>query len=151
MGMWEQLETVTHSARRRIGRRGASLMIFGVVDIAYGWSLLDPLSRASALESLSYRLLFLWIPAGAWAALWLGVAAVCFIQACCVEDRAAFGCAIGIKVMWALGLYGSWVVYDAPRAWSAAVVWIVLACLVSIISGWPEPPDPSDWPEYPEP
>lgn len=150
LGAWQRMEQAGTRARARLGRRGSSLLAFGLVDVAVGWSLTDPLSRKVATATPIYRLLFLWVPAGTWAALWLAVAAVCFVQAWARDDRLAFGCAIGVKIVWALGLYGAWVVYDAPRAWTLAIVWLVLAWLVSVIAGWPEPPDPADWPNPPE-
>jgi hypothetical protein len=71
--------------------------------------------------------------------LWIAVGIVCAISAFAREDSYGFGTAIGIKVVWALGFAGAWVLHDVPRAWLGGATWLVMAALVLIIAGWPEP------------
>jgi hypothetical protein len=115
-------------------------MAFAFVDFIIGWSLLDPETRAGTAALPTYRATLEIAPLSVWAGLWLTVGGVCLVQAFAIHnDRLAFTLAIGIKLAWAGGFLASWFFYDAPRGWLGATSWGVVAALVAVIAGWPEP------------
>lgn len=120
-----------------MGRRGAALLIFGFIDEVVGYSLLDPHSRP--IGSSTYRAIEYLAPYSLWSIVWIVVGVVCAVQALARDDRVGFACAIAIKVVWAGGFLASWVIYNAYRGWVGAATWGVVAALVYLISGWPEP------------
>lgn len=130
------------AARRRVGRRGQALLVFGFVDFVFGFSLIDATSRAQAASQPSYLALQDIVPLAAWGWLWIVIGVVCVFYAFARSDAVGFGAAIGIKVVWTSGLLASWLIYDAPRAWVGAALWVVVARMVVLIAGWPEPVDP---------
>lgn len=125
--------------RRRVGRRGAALLVFACIDYVIGWSLLDAELRAQTEMVPVYRALRNIAPLTVWGWLWLVVAVVCTVQAVMRTDVWAYASAIGIKVVWAGGMAYSWVVFHAPRGWLSASLWGVIAALLVVINGWPEP------------
>ncbi len=122
---------------RRVGRRGASLLSFGFVDEVIGVSLLDAQSRP--VNTTAYEVIERLAPLSVWALVWIVVGVVCATQAFTRDDQIGFACAIAIKVVWASGFLAAWVIYDAYRGWVAAATWGVVAALVYLIAGWPEP------------
>lgn len=125
--------------QQRLGRRGAALLAFAFVDLVIGWSLTDAQAQAQAKAVPAYRVIADVMSFEAWGWLWIAVGVICTVSAFCKNDFVGFTAAIGVKVMWAAGLAGAWIVYDVPRAWLGAATWIVLAALVLLISGWDEP------------
>lgn len=124
--------------RFRVGRRGASLLFFALLDVYYGLSLLVPTEDARESPSLQWvaSILPLWV----WAAGWFVVALLCFIDAFRLHDRIAFTAAMGIKVLWA-GIYvGAQFAGVLERGFVGAAIWLALAALVGLLSSWPEPP-----------
>lgn len=128
---------LAHRVGLRVGRRGAALLIFGFIDEVVGYSLLDSQSRPTG--SPVYRALEYLAPYRVWAFVWISVGVVCAVQAFAREDWGGFASAVAIKVVWAGGFLAAWVLYGAYRAWVAAATWGILAALVYLISGWPEP------------
>jgi hypothetical protein len=138
--VWRASRSAAVRARRRIGFRGASLLAFAYLDAVIGWMLLDPANVALTRRARSYAALYAAAPPWAWAVLWLTVAATCIVQAFARRhDEAGFVGAIAVKAAWSLGMFASWVFYDAPRGWLGASVWAELAVLVAVLAGWPEP------------
>jgi len=125
--------------RRRVGRRGAALLVFAFIDYVIGWSLLDPELRAQTEVVPVYRALRDIAPLVVWGWLWLAVAVTCTVQAAARTDVWAYASAIGIKTVWSGGLAYSWVIFHAARGWVLASVWAVIAALLVVINGWPEP------------
>jgi hypothetical protein len=126
--------------RRRIGRRGAALLVFAFIDLVIGWSLLDGTAQAQARAVPAYAAMLAVAPFVVWGVAWVTVGAVCVVQAFARFDRVGYGAAIGIKVVWAGCFLASFLFFEAPRAWLGAATWAVLASLVYLVSGWPEPP-----------
>jgi hypothetical protein len=142
-GAWRTLPWWRHRAvllRRRVGRRGAALLVFAFIDLTIGWSLVEPESRAQAQSLPSYQAMLAVAPFAVWGWLWITVGLVCAAQAPARFDRVGYGAAIGIKVVWAGCFLASWLIYAAPRAWLGAATWAVVAALVFLVAGWPEPP-----------
>lgn len=117
-----------------VGRRGAALLCFAVLDVTYAAGLAFPgPNGGGATQRWFGAIMPLWF----WALCWLAVATLCVVGAFWQHDRMGFIAAIGIKIWWGtLGLLG-WLVEEVPV--SAAGVWLGLAVLVMLISGWPEP------------
>lgn len=125
--------------RRRIGRRGAALLVFAFIDVVLGWSLIDPTTQAQTAALPVYRATVEVAPLTVWGCLWILVGLACMAQAPARFDGIGFGVAIGIKVVWAGCFVASWLVFDAPRGWLGAATWAVIAALVYLIARWPEP------------
>lgn len=129
---------VIRGLAHRIGRRGATLLIFAFINAVIAWTLIDP-SQATLLRHIpSYRGMLKILPMPAWGLVWSAAALSCVFFAFRVVDRIGFSTTIGVYVLWALGFLTSWIVLGIPRAWLGAATWGVMAGLVFIISGWPE-------------
>lgn len=123
----------------RIGRRGAALLFFCLLDIVYGYSLLNPLPaerRAAAVRYIDSI-----APLTFWGVLWFIAAALCGFFAFRLNDRIGFAAAVSIKMMWGLLFLGGAFV-GIERAYVSAALWLCLAAWVAIIASWPEPPIP---------
>jgi hypothetical protein len=119
--------------RRRIGRRGASLLFFAFLDVVYAVAI------ATAPLTPTYVFLATVLPLPVWAAMWAAVGAVCAAGAFTRGDKLAFACASWIKVGWACVHAAGWVLGDLPRGWVWVVIWLAVAGFVQIIAGWAEP------------
>jgi hypothetical protein len=130
--------------RKRIGRRGGILLLFAVVDFAYGGSLLAPTAAATIGTAVGWRQHY--APIWVWGATWLFVGTVLMIGAFSRRDEFAYAVAIGWKIIWSLTSVASWLFGDVQRGWVSAFIWGFVAGIVGVISGWPEPvvapPDP---------
>lgn len=131
---------------RRIGRRGAALLFFALLDFTYCYYLLSP--TETLRRSPSFQWLGEIMPLSWWAALWGGVGAVCLICVPRRRDGVAFAAAIALKVLWASVYLGGWFLAGLERAYISAAVWGAFAALVGLIATWPEkegswtPPSP---------
>jgi hypothetical protein len=120
-----------------VGRRGAALLFFALLDFVYSYSLFNP---APELRN-NPNMVFLrdLLPLSVWATLWAIVGVLCLRDAFRQNDKVGFAAAIAMKVMWGLvSVVG--VFYGVPRAYVSATIWLCLAGWVAIISTWPEPP-----------
>ncbi len=120
----------------RIGYRGGSLLMFALVDFAFGFSYLFPApaqKRSPGIQFLQ-SVAPLWL----WGALWTAAGVVCLVNAFKIHDRIGFAAAIGIKVLWGL-VYFVGVIVGVDRAWLSVALWLCLAGFVALISNWPEP------------
>jgi hypothetical protein len=122
---------------RRVGRRGAALLFFALLDLIYGWALLDPLKSTAA--SPGYRWLATILPLEAWGGIWLLVGVLCLVGSVVHEDSIAWVAAMSIKVMWGGLWFCGWWLADVPRGWAPSAVWLPMAALVALLAGWPEP------------
>jgi hypothetical protein len=130
---------------RRLGRRGSTLVLIALIDLTFGWYYLStgPGDVRSAATLFLASVAPLWF----WAALWAGVGVVCLQQAFGASDKIGFGCAVLLKVLWALLHLGGTLAGDLSRGYLNTVLWLVAAGWVYIISTWPEatrpePPGP---------
>lgn len=120
----------------RLGRRGLSLVFFGVLDLIYAYSLIAPDSTTRAGKFFTWVALV--APLWAWAGLWGGVGLVCLAYSIRRRDRLGFAAAIFLKIMWAAVCVGAWLIGGADRGYVSAAIWLAAAGFVWVISGWPE-------------
>ena len=118
--------------RHRIGRRGACLLFFALLDLVYAASL------TSAPASDTYQFLDSLMPLSWWAAIWACVGSMCVIQAFQHIDRIAFAAASALKLVWGLAQLIGWAFGDIPRGYVAATIWLAFAAFVQVIAGWQE-------------
>jgi hypothetical protein len=115
----------------RVGRRGAALLFFVVLDAVYCAGLLTlphPLAPFYAwMQTLA--------PLPAWAAAWGAVGAVCLVFAFRAYDTPAFTAAVTLKVGWGLLSFLGWAIGAVDRGWISAVIWLAFAAFVGLIAG----------------
>lgn len=122
-----------------VGRRGAALLFFAVLDLVYAVSLVNPDAAARGGQQL--RWLAVLAPLWVWAALWGATGTICAVYAFRRRDGLGFTAAIVIKVLWGMASIGGWLVGGVDRGYVSAVVWLAFAAFVWVIAGWPEPGD----------
>ncbi len=123
--------------RHQIGRRGAALLFFAILDVTYAFGLLFPPKTASEFYVFLASIMPLW----AWAAVWAGTGLCLFINAFKVKDRVGFAAAMFLKVLWgAVALLG-WIAGHADRGYISAAIWLAAAGWIGVIASWPEPSD----------
>ena len=127
--------------RRHLGRRGAALLFFAILDLTFAWSLLDPENPALIRMAPLYRVIVQSAPLWVWGVAWGVVGLLCAVQAWQRRDAVAFTAVIMLKLTWGSAIMAAGILYDAPRAWVAAMIYLALAAFVGVISGWPEPLD----------
>lgn len=137
-GFRGRVYAVNRWALLRIGRRGAALLYFGVLDVVYAFSLFLPAPeqrRSSAIRFLA-EVAPLWL----WGVAWSVAAVLCLVCVFRVNDRVGFAAAISIKMLWGTLYLVGWLVAGVERAWLSATLWLCLAGFIGIIASWPEPP-----------
>lgn len=116
---------------RRIGKRGAALSFFVVLDFAFCFGLLEVPRPLSSF--------YLWmdsiIPLTVWAAVWGITGLVCLVFMFLIHDTPAFMMAVGLKIGWGLLSLLGWVAGVADRGYLSAVIWLGFAALVFLIAG----------------
>lgn len=122
----------------RVGRRGAALLLFAVIDLIIGWSMLGPVGEQLRAVP-AYRAAVAVAPPCVWAGVWITVGLICLSQSPRRRDWPGFAAAVAVKAVWGGCFLYSWLVFRVDRAWVGAVTWGLVAGLVFVISGWPEP------------
>lgn len=117
---------------RALGRRGATLLFFGLLDITIAWSLMTTPPNLSA---------FLVLPPRTWAAGWAIVGGVCLCLAWMRPPRDALAFALGaaIKFLWGTAYMYAYFTHGLYRGWVSALIWWLFAVHVLITAGWAEP------------
>jgi hypothetical protein len=116
---------------QRIGRRGAALLFFTLLDLVYAYALLNPPRPLSEAYSWPQTLLPLWV----WALIWASVGALCLVFAFLPRDTVAFTAAVALKVMWGLIFLIGQAVGGVERGYVSAVIWLAFAAFVYLIAG----------------
>jgi hypothetical protein len=122
---------------RRVGRRGAALLFFALLDLVYAHSLLWPPHAARTSDTLQFvaSLAPLW----GWAILWSGGGLACLVWAFRRQDQPGFAAAIAVYVLWGLTMLGGQATGRVERGYVSAVIWLTLAAFVGLLATWPEP------------
>lgn len=126
---------------QRVGRRGAALLFFTLLDFVYCLGLLTvprPLSPFYAwMDHVA--------PLSAWAGAWGAVGIICFFYAFRQYDSPGFMAAVGLKTGWGLLSFLGWAAGTADRGYVSGVIWLAFAAFVFLIAGGipPAPQRPS--------
>lgn len=129
---------VVRRVARRLGRRGAILLLKGVIATLYGYGqLIQPIPDRRGL-----RLLLDVMPLHAWGVAWMCAGVIALVCAWLGGDHdwPGYLAVWLISVPWALSnLLSWWPLGTNPRGWIAASIFgaFGLVCLVAV--GWPEP------------
>lgn len=114
-----------------VGRRGAALLFFTVLDAVYCFALLD---AARPLVPF-YVWMNEFMPITAWACVWAGVGLVCLFFAFRAYDTPGFIAAVALKVTWGLMAFFGWASGVIDRGYVTAAVWLAFAAFVFLIAG----------------
>jgi hypothetical protein len=125
-------------SRSRFGRRGSILLILGVFDMIFGWSISSPTTEQATSAATVWRQHYL--PLWVWGGGWIVVGIFLIFQAFLRHDALGYSLAICQKVIWGLVGITSWMFGGVDRGWVSGIVWLVFATMIGIISGWSEPP-----------
>lgn len=117
--------------RERVGRRGAALLFFTLLDFIYGFALYT----APRPLAPFYAWMDAIMPLKAWALCWFTVGLVCLVFAFLVRDTAAFMAAVALKVGWGLPALFGWTSGHVPLGYISAVIWLGFAAFVYLIAG----------------
>ncbi len=129
------LTRVRRAAHRHVGRRGAALIGFGIVDAVYGASLI---SHSGVVPNATARWFETIGPMWLWVGLWWAVAVFCFASAVVTtRDVWGFLAAIGLKVWWVILCFAGW--RSGEVGLGAVGLWFGLAYFAALFAGWPEP------------
>jgi hypothetical protein len=132
-----KIRTYRVLSNTRLGYRGAFLLFLAMIDLVYGWFLVNPTDESINTSQFVWRDHIM--PTQAWGVIWLAAAAVLVISAFVKQDRVGYAVAIGLKVGWAFIAAASAITGHVPGAWSAVAIWGGFACLTIMESGRPEP------------
>lgn len=122
---------------RHIGHRGAFLLFLALLDIVYAFGLAFPTPQALKTPTSMYlqEAGSLWL----WAGLWLTAGIFCGVFAFRRRDAFGFVAAMLIKVLWSVMFLLGWIFAGVERGYLSAAIWGAFACVVWLVSDWPEP------------
>lgn len=123
---------------QRVGRRGAALLFFTLLDIVYCLYLLTAPTPLTPLNAWMDTVM----PLAAWAACWGAVGAICLWFAFCVYDTPGFTAAVALKVAWGMTSLVGWVSGAVPTGYVSGVIWLAFAAFVFLIAGGIPPATP---------
>jgi hypothetical protein len=115
----------------RVGRRGAALLFFALLDLVYCFALARPPRPLTEPYRWPQTLLPLWV----WACCWGTVGVLCLVYAFLPRDTVAFTAAASLKVLWGLLSLFGWVSGAVDRGWVSAVIWLGFALFIFLIAG----------------
>lgn len=116
---------------QRVGRRGAALLFFVLLDFVYCYGLLSAPRPLVPFYAWMNDVL----PLAVWAAGWGFVGVLCLLFAFQVYDTPAFIAAVALKVAWGLLSFFGWVAGAVDRGYVSAVIWLAFAAFVFLIAG----------------
>lgn len=126
--------------RPALGRRGTELLLFGLLELVYGWGIAtDPrygvVRGVGVLRSLA--------PMTWWGVLWMLCAAVALVLAIHppkLRDSWGFAALYVPTAFWGAGNAVGWIDGDFPQAYTSAATWLTLTLILVLSERWPEPP-----------
>ncbi|MFJ3170647.1 hypothetical protein ACIPJK_07655 [Streptomyces roseus] len=120
-------------AGRRLGYRGAALLIAGVAWINYGTGILnDPrfgIARgATALTSIT--------PLSVWAWVWIGTGIASCAAAVLRSGQDWWGwlCAAAMPAIWAVAYTGARMLGEFPQGWYSGITWGAFPALLAVLA-----------------
>lgn len=122
----------------RIGRRGAALLFFVLLDAVYCFALLTAPRPLVPFYAWMDEI----IPLSVWAACWGLVGAICLWFAFRTYDTPAFIAAVMLKVAWGMLSFFGWLGGVIDRGYVSAVIWLAFAAFVFLIAGGIPPATP---------
>lgn len=125
---------------RRLGRRGAFLVCFGMVWglIGYG-QVTSPPPDQRGLKLLVDR-----VPLEVWGWLWIAAGVVAILSAFLPQGSDRFGfVALALMVTpWVVSYFVAWGQGHFARGWIVSALYGGLAVGIMVVAGWGEPPRP---------
>lgn len=129
----------------RIGRRGATLLFLGLLDLLVALNLATP--TAIQLRTPTYAYLQQIMPIQAWASIWAAVGLICLAgmfappdgQGFARTDAPAFTAAVAIKIMWGILTAAMWLDGRLPHGYQASGIWLAFGGLIAVWAGVAEP------------
>ena len=115
----------------KIGRRGAALLFFVLLDVVNCVALLTAPRPLVPLYAWMNEVM----PLPIWAGAWGIVALICLWYAFRVYDTPAFNSAVGLKVGWGLLSLFGWLWGEVDRGWVSSIIWLAFAAFVFLIAG----------------
>lgn len=116
--------------RRQVGRRGLFLAFLAILDVIYGYFVLNP---PPGSPGQYYPLL----PEDTWGILWLVTGTACALGIFTRRDRIPY--TMGALMMTAWGLRYAYLWYlGIAYAWVSTAVWLAFAFTIVVIASWPE-------------
>lgn len=134
------ITTTGHRISAHIGRRGAFLALFGIVYLLIGYSYLGdrPTPAVRAALRLAINVAPLWV----YGLVWILGGATALIVGLIVpptRDAVGFIAMITLPTLWACVYFAAWLHNDAPRGWTSALLFALVAFAVAVVSGMPNP------------
>jgi hypothetical protein len=126
-------------ADTRFGRRGLCLALFAGVYIVYGFALAGSDPKRPGLELITRH-----VDLSVWAFLWITAGVLAIGLSVTRRSWLGYAALMPMPALWAVANLGAFVLSlgtdrGTPNAWAGALVWSLIAALLAIISGWPEP------------
>lgn len=131
--------------RVKVSRRDAFLILFGVVFILIGYSLLSiPEESKPQLHALlRFALDVAPIEVYAWA--WVGTGVLAVIGGLVHRlDWIGFAAAIFMPTIWSLAYWAAQIQDGVPRSWVGGTIYALMAGAIFLVSGMPDPMDVLD-------
>ena len=114
----------------KVGHRGTFLLALALFDFLFGYSIFSQPGPAQGLDFI--------FPLHFWGVAWVVCGALILTGVPVRRDYFAFTVATAIKIVWSVLYIHAWVFETYPRGWVSALIWLLFALLVVIISSWPE-------------
>lgn len=118
--------------RHRVGRRGGTLLVIGLLDMVFSISLLRVSNPTNAKV---YGAL---LPLRIWAMVWIAAGLLAWASAFMRSDRAGYVASAVILTYWGWLSVLGWINDVNPNGWITATFFLVLDGLVIIPATWPE-------------
>jgi hypothetical protein len=115
---------------RRIGHRGAFLILLGLSFILYGLGIYQWPDADRHVD--------LFLPYLNWAYIWIATGGFAILFAFSKRDKWAFAVTSLVSAWWALRWLHVWIVEHYSAALFPAGTWILISCIIVVVSTWPD-------------
>lgn len=119
------------SLDKKLGHRGAFLLVMATLDGFYGFNLTQP-------QLHPFNTFF---TTGQWSIVWFFSSVMCFIYAFKKQDRPAFFVTMMLKILWGIVMLNHWLDQGDFQAWVGVVVWWSIAASIAVVVTWFEGPE----------